>query len=198
MAAAASEEAVVRRIWASAAGCGVAAVILACVGVWKVGSSYNSMKVARLAGALTAVLYALVWALGGPGWGSGTAALVAFLAATVAVPLATDARVTSLPAVARIALFPSTWLPPSSLHKSLVAAVAHGVCCSQVPAAAGAALGAVAGASALPLDWGDAWLEYPLPCLAGGVVGWAAGLTIAAALAGIQWMGGGARRAHGG
>lgn len=45
------------------------------------------------------------------------------------------------------------------------------LCCAGVGALSGAWLGAVA----LPLDWGAWWQVWPLPCIAGLVVGHAAG-----------------------
>jgi hypothetical protein len=48
------------------------------------------------------------------------------------------------------------------------------LCCAGVGALSGAWLGAVA----LPLDWGAWWQVWPLPCIAGLVVGHAAGAVV--------------------
>lgn len=167
-----------------AAGAGVVAAVALLVAV-VVGGRVTGRRLGDVmarAAVLGAALYGGAWALGAPGGGWGTCALTAFLVATTAVPLAADARVGCLSDATRIALFPSAWVPARG---------GMGV----LPACA-AAVGAVAGASALPLDWGDAWLQYPLPCLAGGVCGWCVGAVGTAGSAGVQWMRS-VRRAHG-
>lgn len=130
---------------------------------------------------LTTLAFPLLWAAalavvllaGAPLNGSyaGTAVLAAYLALLVLFPVVHLVGAPPSPMWTRVLAAPRLATPREVLVL--------------VPAAC-AALGALAGAAGLALDWGRVWQTYPLPCVYGAAAGAVLGNALALALVGVR------------